>query len=337
MKRILQTLSQKWPEYLIESIVIVASILGAYALDSWNEQRQREEKLQALFEKVKDDLAFDLSRLGGFSQNNVGVYFEADSILNRTFSWKNKPQSILDSLGGDFGFSSLTISRDSYLELMKVSEAIPKEYYPLMNHLNRVFNVYHIRQSRIGESAGKIDSEYKQIIRKFDWYDDIVSGGEINSVAIDYFENDPEFRTIYRSFRQLVLRCIYDQYLVAGYNTLLIDEISSITGIPFDWSTILSNVEGHNSEQYMEQYTGTFIRLDGQDTIRIRLENGYPFVSRKLNNVNAKLYYLSQGQDTLTSYPNIYSLFFHRDSTGSVSKLTTDFLKFTNEFQKVIE
>ena len=337
MKRILTTLSQKWPEYLIESIVIVASILGAYALDNWNEQRQKEEKLLALFEKVKDDLAYDLSRLDGMLPNNEKVFFEADSILERTFTWKNKPNSILNTFGGDFGFGSLLVSRDSYVELMKVSESIPKDYYPLMNQLNRVFNVYHFRQSGIGESVAGIDSEYKQIIRKFEWYDQIVSGGDIKPIAIDYFENDPEFRTIYRSFRHLVLGCIYDQYLLARHNTVLIDEISSITGIPFDWSTLLTNVEGHNSERKFEQYTGTFVNLNSQDTINIRLENGYPLVARKQNNVNAKLYYLNQGQDTLISYPNIHSLIFHRDSTGSVTKLTTKFLKFSGEYQKVIE
>ena len=44
MKRILITLSDKWPEYLIEAFVIIASILGAYSLDNWNDNRISKRK-----------------------------------------------------------------------------------------------------------------------------------------------------------------------------------------------------------------------------------------------------------------------------------------------------
>lgn len=52
MKRIFTTLSEKWPEYLIEAIVIIASILGAYALDSWNEKRQDQNKQQLYIQRL---------------------------------------------------------------------------------------------------------------------------------------------------------------------------------------------------------------------------------------------------------------------------------------------
>jgi hypothetical protein len=57
MKRILKTIKKKWPEYLIESIVIVASILGAYALDNWNENRKGKIQRAELIESLLIDLS----------------------------------------------------------------------------------------------------------------------------------------------------------------------------------------------------------------------------------------------------------------------------------------
>lgn len=60
MKRLLSTLSEKWPEYIMESIVIVASILGAIALENWNDDRKEKEHLKEIYQVILSDLEKDV-------------------------------------------------------------------------------------------------------------------------------------------------------------------------------------------------------------------------------------------------------------------------------------
>ena len=60
MSRTLQTLKEKWPEYILEVVVIVFSIVLAFWLSSWDEDRREKRAASYYLEEMSSNLDADI-------------------------------------------------------------------------------------------------------------------------------------------------------------------------------------------------------------------------------------------------------------------------------------
>jgi hypothetical protein len=80
MKKILSTLKEKWAEYILEILVITIGILGAYALNSWNEQNKAKTLEKEYVFRLIEDLAKDTSIFNN-ELRSTKIRFEESRLL----------------------------------------------------------------------------------------------------------------------------------------------------------------------------------------------------------------------------------------------------------------
>lgn len=90
MERLINTLKDKWPEFTWEIIVITLGILGALALDNWNDQRKEDTFKQVTLESFKEELIDNINFLEQRIDWNTTMQSRIDKVLTE------KPNEMTD-------------------------------------------------------------------------------------------------------------------------------------------------------------------------------------------------------------------------------------------------
>ncbi|MGM0580085.1 MAG: DUF6090 family protein [Bacteroidota bacterium] len=115
MKAFFKNIKERWAKYLIETFVIVIGILGAFAIESWGENRKENEEEHRLLIQLKEEYEQNLSQL------NSKI-----SIRNELL---NSAEMLLDVIDG-----KKSISQDSF-DLYLSRTLVTPTFDPVSNDL----------------------------------------------------------------------------------------------------------------------------------------------------------------------------------------------------------
>ena len=104
MRKILNHLKSDWYKYALELIVITAGILGAFALNNWNESKQEEKRIKVALRAVHSDMVQDSLFITEelVYVKEIGAHSEA--LLHKVYESTSNLDTLIKVMKEDFYF-----------------------------------------------------------------------------------------------------------------------------------------------------------------------------------------------------------------------------------------
>lgn len=166
MKKIIETLSQKWAEYLLEILVITFGILGAFALNNWNEGRKQAKEEIALLERIREDTRKD----SVFFHSRVEILNIVDTSYRQLIQIAGNQPADTSKINWNYMFnylahqSTIVGNNQEAVEMVSSEQIrdILREYFQAYDYVSTPFGLYNRRientfRTWSFENAGKLN------------------------------------------------------------------------------------------------------------------------------------------------------------------------------------
>jgi len=174
MKKILNHLRSDWYKYALELIVITAGILGAFALNNWNESRSIKIKEVNMLQELAAGIASDVADM----RVNFAFHQEALNSQNVLIEWLANDHDYTDSLAMHISTSFRTtsfISNDGAYETMKSigMDLISNEHLreELVGYYDKSFEGYAALEIYQDELRMQIRENFQTLFDQYQVYD----------------------------------------------------------------------------------------------------------------------------------------------------------------------
>ena len=84
MKKILETLKRKWAEYLLEIIVIMIGVLGAFSLNNWKESWSTKMQEIELLTSIHKEFTLNRNELNRSIEKAQNIQEKCEALLAHT-------------------------------------------------------------------------------------------------------------------------------------------------------------------------------------------------------------------------------------------------------------
>ena len=198
----------KYTRYAIgEIILVVIGILIALQVNNWNENRNKQNELNGIYNQIVFDLDNDIAEL----TENLNAYESIEPVFDKVFSDNRAVELLDDGLSRLLASSPLTnLNKSGILRLKAVS--VKDSLSLSLIELYDLMEMIHIIPTE--NKIDKLEYELASIYRdNYSWYPEWISKritkDNSSQELQDYFVNSQEYRHyVISSYQQ-----IYNNYL----------------------------------------------------------------------------------------------------------------------------
>ena len=214
MKKILDTLKLKWAEYLLEVVVIVIGILGAFALNNWNDQRVTLKQKQVYISSLKSDLLRDVQSIMQTLEIQTADQMNIEALAN---DLSNPKISFKESVGLIMNFNRAIVSLREF-NTSTFDALISTGKIDILNNelINAIRNLSRA-QNQFLDVDGSLIELYRSKQVELPWKNSIINSGPL----FDEIKKDISVRDLMKFNDHITLKRQVYRHSINALNDIL--------------------------------------------------------------------------------------------------------------------